>query len=70
MRAKRVSPIEEHAIAAILRRADQDTVSIKAALNHVRHAAPGLGASNDEIIDAIIEAAAALGLSVASDAGE
>ncbi|SJM31874.1 hypothetical protein [Mesorhizobium delmotii] len=71
MSVQRVGPIEEHAIAAILNRADRgDTVSVKATLNHIRHAAPDLVASNDELVEAIIEAAIALGLSVASDAGE
>lgn len=71
MSVQRVGPIEEHAIAAILNRADRgDSVSIKATIKHIRHAAPDLVASNDELIEAIIEAATALGLSVGSDKGE
>jgi hypothetical protein len=68
---RRVGPVLDQAIAAILNRADHgETVSIKGTLNHIRHAAPDLVASNDELIEAIIEAATALGLSVDSDAGE
>ncbi|MET3579868.1 hypothetical protein ABID19_002899 [Mesorhizobium robiniae] len=68
---KRVGPVLDQAIAAILNRADHgDTVSIKATLDHIRHAAPDLVASNDDLVEAILEAATALGLSVASDAGE
>ncbi|RUU39367.1 hypothetical protein EOC93_22335 [Mesorhizobium sp. M6A.T.Ce.TU.002.03.1.1] len=68
---RRVGPVLDQAIAAILNRADHgDIVSIKAALNHIRHSAPDLVASNDELIEAIIEAATALGLTVASDADE
>lgn len=58
-------------VAAILNRADRrGTASIKATLNPIRHAAPDPVASNDELIEAVIEAATALGLSVASDGGE
>ncbi|MER8830039.1 hypothetical protein NKH73_28050 [Mesorhizobium sp. M0938] len=68
---KRVGPVLNQAIAAILNRGDHgDTVSIKATLDHIRQAAPDLIASNDELIEAIVEIAAALDLSVASDAGE
>ncbi|PAQ10984.1 hypothetical protein CIT26_06740 [Mesorhizobium temperatum] len=58
----------DQAITAILNRADHgDTVSIKAALNQIRQAAPDLVASNDEVTEAIAEAATALGLFVAFD---
>lgn len=68
---RRVGPVLDQAIAAILNRADHgDIVSIKAALNHIRHSAPDLVASNDELTEAIMEAATALGLTVASDADE
>jgi hypothetical protein len=47
---QRVGPVLDQAIAAILTRADRgDTVSIKATLNHIRHAAPDLVASNEEL---------------------
>lgn len=61
---QRVGPIVEQAIAAVLNRADHsDTVSITAALNKARAAAPDLVASDDELSDAIVEAATAMGCS-------
>lgn len=68
---QRVGPVLEQAIAAVINRADYgNTVSIKAALNHVRQAAPELVASNDSVTEAIAEAAFALGLFVAFDERE
>lgn len=68
---QRVGPVLEQAIAVVINRADHgNTVSIKAALNHVRQAAPELVASNDEVTEAIAEAATALGLFVAFDEHE
>jgi hypothetical protein len=64
----RVGPVLDQAIAAVLNRAGHgDTVSVKAALNQVRQDAPGLVASNDDLTEAILEVAAALGLFVAFD---
>lgn len=61
---QRVGPIVEQAIAAVLNRADHsDTVSIIAALNKAGAAAPDLVASDDELSDAIVEAATAMGCS-------
>ncbi|RWO84920.1 hypothetical protein [Mesorhizobium sp.] len=66
-----VGPILDQAIAAVLNRAGfGDTVSVKAALNLVRQAAPDLVASNDDLTEAILEVAAALGLFVAFDDNE
>ncbi|MER9965588.1 hypothetical protein [Mesorhizobium sp. M0060] len=65
---QRVGPVLDQAITAVLNRTDHgDTVSIKAALNQIRQAAPDLVASNDELTEAIVEAATALGLLVAFD---
>ncbi|RWM91854.1 MAG: hypothetical protein EOR84_19935 [Mesorhizobium sp.] len=67
----RVGPVLDQAIAAVLNRAGYgDTVSVKAALDQVRQAAPGLVASNDDLTEAILEVAAALGLCVAFDEHE
>ncbi|RWM15115.1 MAG: hypothetical protein E5X53_05395 [Mesorhizobium sp.] len=64
----RVGPVLDQAIDAVLNRAGHgNTVSVKAALNQVRQAAPGLVASNDDLTEAVLEVAAALGLFVAFD---
>ncbi|CAH2395909.1 hypothetical protein [Mesorhizobium ventifaucium] len=66
--AQRVGPVLDQAIAAILNRADRgETVSVKAALNHVRQSAPDLTACDNQLTEAIVEVAAALGLFVAFD---
>lgn len=68
---QRVGPVLEQAIAAILNRADRgDTVSVKAALYHVRQSAPDLTVCDDHITEAILEVAAALDLLVAFDGRE
>ncbi|MER8387740.1 hypothetical protein NKJ46_14680 [Mesorhizobium sp. M0166] len=70
-KVQRVSPVVEQAIAAVLNREDRgDTISITATLNAARQAAPHLVASDEELTEAIVEAATALGLSVAFDRGE
>ncbi|MER8481668.1 hypothetical protein NKI01_26005 [Mesorhizobium sp. M0815] len=69
--AQRVGPLLEQAITVLLNRADRrDTVSIKAALREAREAAPYLVASDEELTEAIVEAATAMGLCVAFDAQE
>ncbi|MER8817631.1 MULTISPECIES: hypothetical protein [unclassified Mesorhizobium] len=69
--ARRVGPFLEQAITVLLNRADRrDTVSIKAALREARETAPYLVASDEELTEAIVEAATALGLCVAFDAQE
>jgi hypothetical protein len=68
---QRVGLVLDQAIAAVLNRTDYgDTVSIKATLNKIRQAAPDLVASNDDITEAIVEVATAMGFLVAFDAGE
>ncbi|MER9770244.1 hypothetical protein NKJ09_30065 [Mesorhizobium sp. M0189] len=69
--AQRVGPLLEQAITVLLNRADRrDTVSIKAALREARETAPYLVASDEELTEAIVEAATAMGLCVAFDAQE
>ncbi|MER8843155.1 hypothetical protein [Mesorhizobium sp. M0768] len=69
--ARRVGPFLEQAITVLLNRADRrDTVSIKAALREARETAPNLVASDEELTEAIVEAATAMGLCVAFDAQE
>ncbi|MER9443362.1 hypothetical protein NKI79_18580 [Mesorhizobium sp. M0340] len=69
--AQRVGPFLEQAITVLLNRADRrDTVSIKAALREARETAPYLVASDEELTEAIVEAATAMGLCVAFDAQE
>ncbi|MES0151880.1 hypothetical protein NKJ95_32905 [Mesorhizobium sp. M0012] len=69
--AQRVGPILEPAINVLLNRADLgDTVSIKVALREAREAAPYLVASDEELTEAIVEAATAMGLYVAFDGRE
>ncbi|MER8459236.1 MULTISPECIES: hypothetical protein [unclassified Mesorhizobium] len=69
--ARRVGPFLEQAITVLLNRADRrDTVSIKAALREARETAPYLVASDEELTEAIVEAATAMGLCVAFDAQE
>ncbi|MER9670245.1 hypothetical protein [Mesorhizobium sp. M0203] len=69
--ARRVGPFLEQAITVLLNRADRrDTVSIKAALREARETAPYLVAFDEELTEAIVEAATALGLCVAFDAQE
>ncbi|MER8765434.1 hypothetical protein NKH89_32125 [Mesorhizobium sp. M0923] len=69
--ARRVGPFLEQAITVLLNRADRrDTVSIKAALREARETAPNLVASDEELTEAIVEAATAMGLCVAFDARE
>ncbi|TIN34870.1 MAG: hypothetical protein E5Y32_30315 [Mesorhizobium sp.] len=63
---QRVGPVLKQAIAAVINRADhRNTVSITAALNHVRQAAPELVASNDAVTEAHSRSATSLGLFVA-----
>ncbi|TIX42918.1 MAG: hypothetical protein E5W81_07045 [Mesorhizobium sp.] len=67
-KVQRVSPVVEQAIAAVLNREDRgDTISITATSKAARQAAPYLVASDEELTEAIVEAATALGLSVAFD---
>lgn len=67
-KVQRVSPVVSQAIAAVLNREDRgDTISITATSNAARQAAPYLVASDEELTEAIVEAATALGLSVAFD---
>ncbi|MER9432890.1 hypothetical protein [Mesorhizobium sp. M0408] len=69
--ARTVGPLLEQAITVLLNRADRrDTVSIKAALREARETAPYLVASDEELTEAIVEAATALGLCVAFDCRE
>lgn len=68
---QRVGPVVEQAIAAVLNRVDhRDTVSITAAVHKARAAAPDLMASDEELIEAIVEVATAIGLFVAFDGWE
>lgn len=65
---QRLSPVLEQVILAIINRANRrDTVSIKSALDEVRESAPYLLASDDELTEAIVEAATAMGLFVCFD---
>ncbi|MER8835877.1 hypothetical protein [Mesorhizobium sp. M0909] len=69
--AQRVGPFLEQAITVLLNRADRrDTVSIKAALREARETAPYLVASDEELTEAILEAATAMGLCVPFDGRE
>lgn len=64
---ERITPVLEQAIDAVLRVADRETVSISAVLALLRQSAPNLVASDTELVEAILEVAIAMRLSVLSD---
>ncbi|ESX80344.1 hypothetical protein X759_12705 [Mesorhizobium sp. LSHC420B00] len=66
-----VSPTLHEAIAALMNEAARgDIVSIKAAIERVRVTAPNLRASDEELTEAILEVASAIGLFVCFDGRE